>query len=214
MWALGPLPKEPEYGTRQPEVTRAVMEAWSCLEREGMLIPDHTRHGSHSISWRGEALLARFARFEHLEKLGLDRVKHDLLNGGFRWVGGTMEQQKEAWEWVRMKEGQAVSPNRESTIRGAPPDTDVAQFIPPRLDGAASSLRAHRREPHPNPEELLAGKVNVTYETTAKVLGVGKRRIQQLVFEEGSLKRTGTERRPMITTASIREYLKKPDIAQ
>ena len=149
-----------------------------------------------------------------MEKLGLDRVKHDLLNGGFRWVSGTMEQQGEVWEWVRMKEGQAVSPNRESTFRGAAPGTDVAQFIPPRPEAAAPRLRERRREPHPNPEELLAAKVNVTYETTAKVLGVGKRRIQQLVFEEGFLKRTGTERRPMITTASIREYLKKSDIAQ
>lgn len=50
--------------------------------------------------------VSRKARFEHLAKLGLDRVKHDLLNGGFRWVGGTLEQQEEAWEWVRMKENQ------------------------------------------------------------------------------------------------------------
>lgn len=51
------------------------------------------------------------ARFTHLDRLGLDRVKHDLLNGGFRWVGGTMEQQEEAWEWVRMKEGEAKKPD-------------------------------------------------------------------------------------------------------
>jgi hypothetical protein len=54
---------------------------------------------------------SRNARFEHLEKLGLDRVKHDLLNGGFRWVGGTLEQQEEAWEWVRMKESQSKMPD-------------------------------------------------------------------------------------------------------
>jgi hypothetical protein len=35
---LGPLPKEPEYGTRQPEVTKRMMEAWNWLERQGLLI--------------------------------------------------------------------------------------------------------------------------------------------------------------------------------
>jgi len=35
---LGPLPKEPEYQARQPEVTRRMMEAWTWLERQGLLI--------------------------------------------------------------------------------------------------------------------------------------------------------------------------------
>jgi hypothetical protein len=35
---LGPLPKELEYGTRQPEVTKRMMEAWNWLERQGLLI--------------------------------------------------------------------------------------------------------------------------------------------------------------------------------
>jgi hypothetical protein len=30
---LGPLHQEPEYGTRQPEVTKRMMEAWNWLER-------------------------------------------------------------------------------------------------------------------------------------------------------------------------------------
>jgi hypothetical protein len=55
-------------------------------------------------------LLSRHARFEYWEKLGVDRVKHDLLNGGFRVVGGPPENQELAWEWVRMKEGQAMLP--------------------------------------------------------------------------------------------------------
>jgi hypothetical protein len=33
---LGPLPKEPEYGTRQPEVTKRMM--WNWLERQCLLI--------------------------------------------------------------------------------------------------------------------------------------------------------------------------------
>jgi pyrimidine deaminase RibD-like protein len=35
---LGPLPKEPEYRDRQPEVTKRMMEAWNWLERQGLLI--------------------------------------------------------------------------------------------------------------------------------------------------------------------------------
>jgi hypothetical protein len=35
---LGPLPKEPEYQDRQPEVTKRMMEAWNWLERQGLLI--------------------------------------------------------------------------------------------------------------------------------------------------------------------------------
>src|SRR5271157_1225247 len=35
---LGPLPKEPEYQARQPEVTKRMMEAWNWLERQGLLI--------------------------------------------------------------------------------------------------------------------------------------------------------------------------------
>jgi hypothetical protein len=52
-------------------------------------------------------LLARNNSYEYLERLGLDRVKHALLNGGFRWLGGNSEQQEQAWDWVRMKENQA-----------------------------------------------------------------------------------------------------------
>jgi hypothetical protein len=48
----------------------------------------------------------RKARFEQWEKLGLDRVKHDLLDGGYRVVGGTLRVRDLAWEWVRMKEAE------------------------------------------------------------------------------------------------------------
>ncbi|MGD0212180.1 MAG: hypothetical protein ABSB87_03035 [Terriglobales bacterium] len=34
---LGTLPKVPEYGNRQPEVTIRMMEAWNLLERQGLL---------------------------------------------------------------------------------------------------------------------------------------------------------------------------------
>jgi hypothetical protein len=54
---LGPMPKEPEYGARQPEVTRAVIEAWNWLERNGLVIEDSFRRGWYRISRAGEELL-------------------------------------------------------------------------------------------------------------------------------------------------------------
>lgn len=49
----------------------------------------------------------RLARFAHWETLGVDRVKNDLLNGGFRLIGGPPEVRELAWEWVRLKEREA-----------------------------------------------------------------------------------------------------------
>jgi len=50
----------------------------------------------------------RKARFERWEKLGLDRVKGDLVQtGGIREVGGSPEVRELAWEWVRLKEAEA-----------------------------------------------------------------------------------------------------------
>ena len=103
---LGPLPKEPEYGTRQPEVTKRMMEAWNWLERQGLLIHNDQQVADwFIISSDGEKLLTRNARYERWEKLGLDRVKSDLtVTGGMREVGGVPEVRDMAWEWVRMKE--------------------------------------------------------------------------------------------------------------
>ena len=48
------------------------------------------------------------SRFEYWEKLGLERVKSDLVHtGGIRDVGGPQEQRDMAWKWVRMKEEEA-----------------------------------------------------------------------------------------------------------
>jgi Hypothetical protein (DUF2513) len=46
----------------------------------------------------------RRARFEQWEKIGLDRIKADLQNGGWQVVGGTPAVRDLAWEWVRLKE--------------------------------------------------------------------------------------------------------------
>jgi hypothetical protein len=103
---LGPMPKETEYGTRQPEVTQAMMEAFNWLEREGHLIrnPEQPTGDWFTFSRSGLKLLQQYAREEQWEKLGVDVVKHDLMNGGKRLVGGPPENREAAMEWVRRKE--------------------------------------------------------------------------------------------------------------
>jgi pimeloyl-ACP methyl ester carboxylesterase len=57
---LGPLPKEPEYGNRQLEVTDRMMEAWNWLEREGLLIHNDQQVADwFNISSEAEKLLTR-----------------------------------------------------------------------------------------------------------------------------------------------------------
>ena len=46
-------------------------------------------------------------RFASLEKYGVDRVKHDLLNNAGQIVGGDAAYKEYVWEWVRMKESEA-----------------------------------------------------------------------------------------------------------
>lgn len=82
------------------------MEAWNWLEREGMLIhnPQQPSREWFTISRSGEKLLQQYAREEQWGKLGVDVVKHDLMNGGLRFVGGPLENREAAMEWVRRKE--------------------------------------------------------------------------------------------------------------
>jgi hypothetical protein len=105
---LGPLPKEPAYGARQPEVTERMMEAWNWLERQGFLIRNDQQVADwFIISSDGEELLKRNSLCERWEGLGVDRVKSDLMhNEGRRTgnVGGGSKEKDWAWEWVRMKE--------------------------------------------------------------------------------------------------------------
>ena len=58
---LGPLPsKDPEYGSKQPEVTQAFVEAWDWLVREGLLIRNHQQPAEwYLISRRGQTLLQK-----------------------------------------------------------------------------------------------------------------------------------------------------------
>ena len=100
------MPKETEYGARQPEVTQAMMEAFNWLVRKGHLIrnPQQPSGDWFTISRSGERLLQQQAREAQWEKLGVEVVKLDLMNGGIRFVGGPLENQEAAREWVRRKE--------------------------------------------------------------------------------------------------------------
>jgi uncharacterized protein (TIGR02391 family) len=52
--------QQPEYGTRQPQVNAALMEAWSWLEREGFLIRDPRQPAPwFMISRRGQQVVSR-----------------------------------------------------------------------------------------------------------------------------------------------------------
>lgn len=103
---LGPLPNQTEYGPRQPEVTRAMLEGFNWLVREGHLIsnPQQPSGDWFTISRSGDKLLQQYAREEQWEKLGVDMVKNDLMNGGTRFVGGPLENREAALAWVRRKE--------------------------------------------------------------------------------------------------------------
>jgi len=115
-------PPPPEYGDRQPDVTRRVMEAWDWLEEERMLMHAHQPGNCFSISGRGQEALKRFDRYERWEKLGLDQVKSDLeQTGGTRVVGGGPEVTQMAWDWVRMKQGEATLPAGKRSGTGGLP---------------------------------------------------------------------------------------------
>lgn len=103
---LGPIPKEPEYGHRQQEVTQAMMEAFNWLEHEGHIIrnPEQPSGDWFTISRSGQKVLQQYAREEQWEKLGVDAVKNAVMNGGIRFVGGVLENREAAMEWVRRKE--------------------------------------------------------------------------------------------------------------
>lgn len=61
----------------------------------------------------------RKARFEIWEKLGVDRVKADLANGGHQTIGGPPQVLELAWEWVRMKESEAARAGPAYTLEAA-----------------------------------------------------------------------------------------------
>ena len=111
---LGPgLPTLPEYGEKQPQVSRRIQEALNRLTTKGHLMhnPDQPGPDWFVITTDGEELLSQVARDERWEKLGLERVRNDLkTNQWYPNLADSKEMQDAAWDWVRRKEGQAVLP--------------------------------------------------------------------------------------------------------
>jgi len=141
---LGTLPKETEYGPRQSEVTQAMLEAFHWLEREGHLMrnPQQPSGDWFTISRSGQKLLQQYTREEQWEKLGVDVVKHDLMDGGSRFVGGPPENREAAMVWVRRKENKPpkapakpgymalISESRLAELRAlTPPDFDFRKLV-------------------------------------------------------------------------------------
>lgn len=80
----------------------------------------------------------RRVRFEQWEKLGLDRVKADLANGGHQIIGGPPAVRELAWEWVRIKEAEATS----ATSATSQPTVPIAPASEePLSDAALTEIR-------------------------------------------------------------------------
>ena len=56
--------------------------------------------------------------FLQWEELGVDFVKHDLMNGGYRFVGGPPSTRRLAREWVQMKEREKDTGNFHISVSG------------------------------------------------------------------------------------------------
>jgi pyrimidine deaminase RibD-like protein len=82
---LGPLPKEAEYGIRQPEVTKRMMEAWNWLERQGVLIRNDEQTADWFIISTGGERLVELGNVavQHNPSVDLSRYKAD--SRPFRW---------------------------------------------------------------------------------------------------------------------------------
>jgi hypothetical protein len=66
-------------------------------------------------------------RLKKWEKLGVDRVKADLLSGAYRVVGGTKEVRAQAWRWVRFQETEEKA--REAAEREKAEATKVRSSV-------------------------------------------------------------------------------------
>ncbi|WP_020176455.1 TIR domain-containing protein [Methyloferula stellata] len=81
----------------------------------------------------------RRVRFEQWERLGLDRVKADLANGGHQIIGGPPAVRELAWEWVSIKdaeqEGRSMARQPKSL---APPQ--AAKLTPQQMQAGITRL--------------------------------------------------------------------------
>jgi hypothetical protein len=72
--------------------------------------------------------------------------------------------------------------------------------------GVPGSPNRTKREPHPNPEAILAGKNRITARKTAELLGVSERRVRALVLEN-DLRAVGKGHAKQISVDSVRRLL-------
>lgn len=82
---LGPLPKEPEYGVRQPEVTKRMMEAWNWLERQGVLIRNDEQVADWFIISSDAEKLLESGELMVRENAGTDHSLRKADSCPFRW---------------------------------------------------------------------------------------------------------------------------------
>jgi pyrimidine deaminase RibD-like protein len=82
---LGPLPKEPEYGVHQPEVTKRMMEAWNWLERQGVLIRNDEQVADWFIISSDAEKLLKSGELTVRENAGVDHSPHKADSCPFRW---------------------------------------------------------------------------------------------------------------------------------
>jgi hypothetical protein len=79
----------------------------------------------------------RAERLAQWDKIGVERIKHDLLNGGLKLVGGTQEVQDLAREWVQL---------RENEEQKSPAKADEVLTLKPNLYGVGIDLKALGRK--------------------------------------------------------------------
>jgi hypothetical protein len=83
----------------------------------------------------------RKARFKRWEEVGLDRIENDLVHTkGTMIVGGGLDVQALAWEWVRMKK--ADQAKRDAEAKAA---TEEVLTLKPNFHGVGVDLKALTR---------------------------------------------------------------------
>lgn len=82
---LGSLPKEPEYGARQPEVTKRMMEAWNWLERQGVLIRNDEQVGDWFIISSDAEKLLKSGELTEVVNVSADHSTRKVDSTPFRW---------------------------------------------------------------------------------------------------------------------------------
>jgi hypothetical protein len=138
------------------------------------------------VDAHGFSEAGRKARFEQWEKLGCDQVKHDLLNGGYRVVGGPPQERELAWEWVRMKEAEQLArsgTNLADLVEPPGPSLDELVGSPcPTLDDLVAS--PHRqvqtpasapRPPSPPPQTEIVTLKPSLYGMSIDLKELGRR---------------------------------------